>query len=1124
MVQTKNETPVQGEEVRIEGFRLQHLEVYNWGTFNQRIWILNAAGGSSLLTGANGSGKSTLVDALLTLLVPPQKRTYNLASGSEKRRERDERTYIQGAWGKQKDLENNRSKPQYLRANDTHSVLLAVFENATLQQTLTLAQVLWLDENAPQRLFFVALRPLSIDEHFRLRGSPKELRKQVKAQDIEVYDQFAKYSQRFRQFFALRSEKALDLFNQIVSMKEIGSLNTFVREHMLEKTDAQERIRQLRENFENLTRAHDSIQLAGRQLAILEPLMQDTQKYADLQARIQAANRCSELVPAYIAWRKMTLLEEALTISQQQLATAETRSQTLQRLLENLNQSIVDLRVAIDKDTVGRRLEQLKSEIKQVKQRYDDQKNQATHYDQLAKQLGLPVYEDEATFYATRQQAIPLQQSIRERQVQLRGERDQHMQQMVKLKDESTLLEKELLSLRNRTSQIPSEDILLRGRIAAALHLTEEDLPFVGELLRVRQSEQRWEPAIERLLRGFGLRLLVADKYYPEVSRYVDRTHLGRRLVYLRVQVPRVPLHNERLDANALYHKLEVKPDTPFTQWLDAELLDAHNYLCCETLEEFQYVHLALTINGQIKRGQVQHEKDDSAELGNRRRYVLGWNNKEKQEALRLDLEAYKKSLQSLNEHIQQVEQQQDIIQKQADALQRLLEFESFTLLDWRTSASQLQDLRAQFQELQMSSSHLATLTEQLHEAERQRKMHQDERDLVTSEVTTLKRDIEAYSRESNECRYQFDEATLAQEVLLLGQMQKDLKTLERERGSELSLITVNDLRDRLRQFYYNRASSFQGQANQQVQLIVNGMRTFLQTNPSLEQEMDASIDALAEYQRVYERVQREDLPRYQRSFKALLNEKVVTDIGSFQAALKQQEEDIRDSIRHLNGPLSSIGYTDSTYIRLNCESTHDADIREFRNLLKDCLPDVGRDEHTSEANEASFQHIRALLQRFEEQSNWTQKVTNVRNWLDFSASELYREDNSQKRYHSDSSGQSGGQKVKLAYTILASAIAYQYGLDQVETRRRTFRFVAIDEAFGRSDERNAQYAMRLFRQLDLQVLIVTPLDKIQIAEPYIASCHLVTNNEEENDSKVYNLTRAEYLERKRAWRMQDAQ
>ena len=165
---------------------------------------------------------------------------------------------------------------------------------------------------------------------------------------------------------------------------------------------------------------------------------------------------------------------------------------------------------------------------------------------------------------------------------------------------------------------------------------------------------------------------------------------------------------------------------------------------------------------------------------------------------------------------------------------------------------------------------------------------------------------------------------------------------------------------------------------------------------------------------------------------------------------------------------------------------------------------------------------IRVLLQRFEKEVNWTNKVTNVRNWLDFSASELYREDGLEKSYYSDSSGKSGGQKAKLAYTILASAIAYQYGLDQERGRERTFRFVVVDEAFSKSDERNARYAMELFQQLDLQVLVVTPLDKIHVAEPYISACHFATNNEEENDSKVYNLTSAQYEEYKRKWRAQE--
>src|SRR5258707_13848193 len=82
------------------GFRLQQLELYNWGTFNQRIWRLTPSSGTALLTGANGSGKSTLADALLTLLVPYPRRTYNQTSGNEKHRERNEAMNERGALSK----------------------------------------------------------------------------------------------------------------------------------------------------------------------------------------------------------------------------------------------------------------------------------------------------------------------------------------------------------------------------------------------------------------------------------------------------------------------------------------------------------------------------------------------------------------------------------------------------------------------------------------------------------------------------------------------------------------------------------------------------------------------------------------------------------------------------------------------------------------------------------------------------------------------------------------------------------------------------------------------------------------------------------------------------------------
>ena len=66
---------------------------------------------------------------------------------------------------------------------------------------------------------------------------------------------------------------------------------------------------------------------------------------------------------------------------------------------------------------------------------------------------------------------------------------------------------------------------------------------FAGELLQVRAEEREWEGAIERLLHNFGLSLLVRDVHYSRVAEWVDRTHLGGRLVYFRVLKVRAADH-----------------------------------------------------------------------------------------------------------------------------------------------------------------------------------------------------------------------------------------------------------------------------------------------------------------------------------------------------------------------------------------------------------------------------------------------------------------------------------------------------------------------------------------------------------------------------------------------------
>ena len=97
---------------------------------------------------------------------------------------------------------------------------------------------------------------------------------------------------------------------------------------------------------------------------------------------------------------------------------------------------------------------------------------------------------------------------------------------------------------------------------------------------------------------------------------------------------------------------------------------------------------------------------------------------------------------------------------------------------------------------------------------------------------------------------------------------------------------------------------------------------------------------------------------------------------------------------------------------------------------------------------------------------------------------------------------------------MLAASLAYQFGLEWGAVRSRTFRFVVIDEAFGRGSDESADYGLRLFAQLNLQLLIVTPLQKIHIIEPHVASVGFV-DNEQGRASRLRNLTIEAYREEK---------
>jgi uncharacterized protein YPO0396 len=109
-------------------------------------------------------------------------------------------------------------------------------------------------------------------------------------------------------------------------------------------------------------------------------------------------------------------------------------------------------------------------------------------------------------------------------------------------------------------------------------------------------------------------------------------------------------------------------------------------------------------------------------------------------------------------------------------------------------------------------------------------------------------------------------------------------------------------------------------------------------------------------------------------------------------------------------------------------------------------------------------------------------------------------------------------QTAQFTYAILGAAIAHQFGIYEAGKQHRSLRFITVDEAFSKLDPQKSQFLMEFCAQLNLQLLIVTPLDKINIAEPYINAVHYVEIKNQKN-SLLYNLTMDEYQEKKEAFK-----
>jgi uncharacterized protein YPO0396 len=1095
------------------GFRLDRLEVLNWGTFDKRVWRYALDGRNGLLTGDIGSGKSTLVDAITTLLVPAHRVAYNKAAGADSR-ERSLRSYVLGHYKSERNEVTGSARPVALRDASSYSVILGVFRNEGYDQAVTLAQVFWLKDpqGQPARLFVAAERPLSIAEDFSGFGSDiTALRKKLRGAGCELFDSFPPYGAWFRRRFGIEHEQALELFHQTVSMKSVGNLTDFVRSHMLEPFDVASRIEALIRHFDDLDRAHQAVLKAKRQVDLLTPLVEDGARHRQLQAEIQDGREARDQLRPYFARLKGELLDRRLELLVQDAARLDAQIAGLDTQREAERVEVGRLERAL-RDNGGDRLQELAAEIRRLEQEKIQRQQKSDRFQALLARIEEVAPADEAGFLALQQSIAQRAEGLCERMADLDNREREEDFAFRKNREAHAALSEEIESLSRRKSNIDAAQVRIREALCATLAIPEDELPFAGELIQVREDERDWEGAAERLLRGFGLALLVPEVHYKAVADWVDRQHLGARLVYFHVR-PRKAAPGAALHPQSLVRKLLIKPDSPHYEWLEQELRQRYDVACCDSGEQFRREARAITRAGQIKDPSGRHEKDDRSRLDDRSRYVLGWSNADKLRTLRDRRGRLEETLATQAQRIGEIQQARKALQGRLEALSKLEEFTRFADIDWMSPTRQMAALAEERARLEAASNTLQELTRQLQAAQERLAQTERKRDEARDKRAEVATKQATAQEQRNQTVRLWDDAPLTD---------AQIERLEGWRSQALGEHTLTvescDNREReLRDWLQARIDAEDKRLARLAERIVNAMRGFKEEFKAETAEVDVALAALPDYERMLEGLKSDDLPRFEARFKELLNVNTINEIANFNAQLARERETIKERVEFINQSLHAIDYNPGRYIKLVALPSPDTEIRDFQQDLRACTEGTLTGAADDQYSEAKFLQVKAIIDRFrgreglsDADRRWTAKVTDVRNWFLFSASERWRADGAEHEHYSDSGGKSGGQKEKLAYTVLAASLAYQFGLEWGAVRSRSFRFVVIDEAFGRGSDESAQYGLRLFQKLNLQLLIVTPLQKIHIIEPFVASVGFV-HNEGGRDSRLRCLSIEEY-------------
>ncbi len=1054
---------------------LHTLELFNWGGFGGMHKADIDAQGSAII-GPTGSGKTTLVDALMTLLTANPK--YNLASTGGHESDRDLVSYVRGVSGPG---DGGEGQSHIARPGKTVTGLVATLSNG--DSLVRIGALLWFDSTSMspsdmKKLWLFSTAPEHTLQRWLIlqqEGGMRALRQQDKTDTgIWTYPSKKSFLARLRDFFEVR-DNAFNLLNRAAGLKQLNSIDEIFRELVLDDNAQFQRAREVADSFDDLTAIHEELEIARRQQRSLEPIHTAWEKYQRNQTELDDQEILSRVLPVWFGeqahrlWKgEVERLQQRSQRAEADLAAAKEVYTHQQHTCERLNEAYLRLG--------GSDIETLEALVKAKQATLERCQRHAAEYQRLARSL---AFDDTLDREAVATNQMLASEQLQHAQQELEAAKQAAFEQgsqRYRIECEGAELQDELAEVKARPgSNIPARFQQFRAVLANILELTDDDLPFVAELVQVKEGEQAWRGAIERAMGSHRLRILVP----PEASRQaLDWINGRHNALHVRLLEAKSPSRQPRFFEDGFTRKLDYK-EHPYREAVK-ELLAGLDRHCVGSPEALRETPHAMTSEGLMSGKARFFDKQDQKRLSDD--WQTGFDNRDRLAALSAQIHEAEARLQSAKAAEEQAKGSLAALEQQVVLLTKLtaLDYEEINVphaeREWQQQRDKLAALTA-------PDSDAATAKRQLEQARDELAAFEQHKNQCLRQCAQLNGRLDTAQEEQRRA-FRKSEAGLKEAERILAE--DHFSPLDPEQ-----LTNVDELERHAAAQLQQQLTTLRTTQSRLEKELVKAMSDAKQQDRGALSDVGRELDDVPDYLARLKVLTNEALPEKRKRFQAYLTDSSDQGVSQLLATIDGEVERIEERLEDLNNTLRRVDFQRGRYLQLVANKVVHESLRTFTRA-NTALASSRFVEDGGESQYKALQHIIALLRDACERQRTlgARALLDPRFRLEFKVAVIDRADGHVIETRSGSQGGSGGEKEIIASYVLTASLSYALCPDG--SPRPLFGTIVLDEAFSRSSNAVAGRIIAALKEFHLHALFITPNKEMRLLRKHTRSAVVV--------------------------------